>query len=84
MNNDKREHREMKREVKRAGHKHNRNQVKRVLTERPDEAAELGDDFGRHSTAELNGIDHDATRRRPGRPAVREESQARSDPRYAE
>lgn len=64
MNQDKREHRELKREVKRAGHKHNRNVIKRALTERPDEAAELGDDFGRHRSAELNGIDRDATRRR--------------------
>lgn len=84
MNNDKREHRERKREVKRAGHKHNRNQVKRVLTERPDEAAELGDNFGRHSTAELNGIDRDATCRRPVHPSPREGSQSRSDPRPEE
>lgn len=65
MNQDKREHRELKRVVKRAGHKHNRNLVKRALTERPDEADQLADEFGRHRSADLNGIDRDSTRRRP-------------------
>src|SRR4051794_4971573 len=43
MPQEKREHRELKREIKRAGHKHNRNRVKRALTDTPDEAAALED-----------------------------------------
>lgn len=66
-NQEKREHREQKREVKRAGHKHVRNTIKRVLAEDPEEAAFVEDDFGRHRSAEMNGIDQDATRRRDGR-----------------
>lgn len=62
---DKREHRELKREIKRAGHKHRRQQVKRAITESPDEAAHVEESFGRHRSAELNGIDRDSTRRRP-------------------
>ena len=60
----KREHRETKRLVKRAGHKHVRNTVKRVLTEDPDEAAHLEDDFGKHRSVEMNGIDNDLKRKR--------------------
>ena len=61
---EKREHREHKRIVKRAGHKHARNVVKRTLSEDPDEAPFVEDDFGRHLSAEMNGIDRDATRLR--------------------
>ena len=62
MNDDKRRHREEKREVKRASHKHARNKIKRVLTEAPEEADLVGEDFGRHRSEPMNGIDHDATR----------------------
>ena len=64
MNDGKRERRELKRVVKRLGHKHVRNTIKRVLTEDPDEAPHVEDDFGRHRSAELNGIDRDLTRKR--------------------
>ena len=37
---------------------------KRDLRENPEEAAFSEENFGRYSTAELNGIDHDNTRRR--------------------
>jgi hypothetical protein len=64
MKDDKREQRETKRVVKRLGHKRVRNTIKRVLTEDPDEAPHVEDDFGRHRSADLNGIDRDSTRRR--------------------
>lgn len=71
---DKREHRELKREIKRAGHKHRRRQVKRAITETPDEAAHVRESFGRHRSADLNGVDRDATRR------ARDEDQAGNRP----
>ena len=64
MNPVKRRHRELKREIKRAGQKHVRQQIKRVLTECPEEAAEFDGDFGRYRSVELNGIDQDAKRKR--------------------
>ena len=68
IDRDKRDRREAKREIKRAGHKHRRQRAKRALVESPDEAAFLEDSFGRHTSAELNGMDRDATRKR-GEPA---------------
>jgi len=65
MDQEKRRHREMKRIVKRAGNKSRRQQLKRQLADTPEDAANVEPDFGRHSSADLNGIDHDATRRRP-------------------
>lgn len=63
---EKRELRKQKREVKRAGNKHRRAQLKRDLRDRPEEAADSVPDLGRHRSAGLNGIDRDATRRREG------------------
>ena len=34
------------------------------MAEQPGAAADAEFDYGRHSSADLNGIDHDATRRR--------------------
>jgi hypothetical protein len=64
MEPTKREMRQIKREIKRAGSQRRRRQWKRELRENPDDAPYSEDDFGRFSTAELNGIDHDNTRRR--------------------
>ena len=64
MDRLKRELREEKRILKRKGNQRLRRQVRRALAEHPEEATELEPDFGRFRTAELNGIDHDATRRR--------------------
>ncbi len=64
MDQEKRRHRQLKRSLKRAGNKSRRQHLKRQLTEQPDEAADAEFDYGRHSSADLNGIDHDATRRR--------------------
>lgn len=61
---DKRRVRKLKRDLKRAGNKARRQQLKRSLTEAPDDAAAPTYDFGRLSSAGFNGLDRDATRRR--------------------
>jgi hypothetical protein len=66
MDNTKREHRLLKREIKRLGSQRRRRQLKRALMERPDDAPYSEFDFGRYSSASLNGIDHDLTRVRRG------------------
>ena len=65
MDPDKRQLREEKRTVKRAGNKHRRRRLKRELAEDPEGAAYSIPDVGRHRSADLNGQDRDATRR-PG------------------
>ena len=65
MEPTKREQRQTKRELKQAGSQHRRRQWKRELRENPEEAAHSEENFGRYSTAELNGMDRDSTRRRP-------------------
>ena len=69
MNREKRELRQVKRDIKKAGVKRARHQLKRGLVDSPDEAHEDRPDFGRYRSAGLNGIDRDATRKRPGREA---------------
>jgi hypothetical protein len=65
MNDDKkRELRKLKRVIKRAGSKHRRRDLKRQLRENPEEAAFSEENLGRSSSAGLNGLDEDATRRR--------------------
>jgi hypothetical protein len=64
MDQEKRRHRQLKRDVKKAGNRKRRQHLKRELTERPEEAASTEFDYGRDSSAPLNGIDQDATRRR--------------------
>jgi hypothetical protein len=60
----KRELRQQKREIKRAGSQRRRRMLKQELREHPEDAP-LGEfDFGRYSSAPFNGLDHDATRRR--------------------
>ena len=61
---DKRQHRQLKREIKRAGNRKRRRHLQRRLREQPEEAARGDFDFGRNSSAGLNGIDRDSTRRR--------------------
>jgi hypothetical protein len=70
MDPDKREIRQLKRKLKQLGNQRLRRQVRRTLAEDPAAAHEVEPDFGRFRTAELNGYDHDATRRRHLRPAV--------------
>jgi hypothetical protein len=66
MDQDKRRHRELKRSIKRAGKKKVRQQLKRDLAIRPEDAAHSEIDYGRDTSAGLNGIDRDATRRQDG------------------
>jgi hypothetical protein len=67
----KRELRQQKREIKRAGNQRVRRRFKQALRDNPEEAADCQPDLGRCRSAPLNGMDHDATRRRPGDPAGR-------------
>jgi hypothetical protein len=64
MDQDKRRYRQIKRDVKRAGTRKMRRHLKRDLTEDPEDAAYSEFDYGRNSSASLNGNDQDATRRR--------------------
>jgi hypothetical protein len=64
MDQDKRRHRELKRDVKKAGNRKRRRALQRDLIDNPEEAAHSEFDFGRDSSAGLNGVDRDATRRR--------------------
>ncbi len=64
MDRDKRKYRQLKRDVKRAGSKHRRRDLKRQLKDNPDEAAFHEENFGRNTSAGLNGLDRDAARRR--------------------
>lgn len=66
MDKDKRFFRQLKRDIKRAGVKSQRQRLKRRLVEAPDEAAFDEIDYGRRSSAGLNGMDRDATRQRDG------------------
>lgn len=56
--------RELKRAIKKRGNKHRRAALKRGLAENPEEAAEAGEEFGRHRSADWNGQDQDATRKK--------------------
>jgi len=60
----KRELRQLKRDIKREGSQRRRREWKRDLRENPEEAPYSGEDFGRYSSALLNGIDRDQTRHR--------------------
>jgi hypothetical protein len=66
MDPDKRHYRQLKRDIKRAGNRKRRQHLKRDLHENPEEAAHTEFDFGRNSSAGLNGNDQDRTRRRRG------------------
>jgi hypothetical protein len=69
MEPDKREYRKLKRDVKRAGNKRRRQYLKRALVQNPEEAPHNEFDFGGDTSATLNGMDNDATRRRPAKDA---------------
>ncbi len=55
--NDKRELRELKRVIKRAGNKLVRRDAKRAIEETPDAAHEVETSYGRLSSSEYNGLD---------------------------
>lgn len=67
MDKEKRELRLLKRDIKRAGNKHRRRQLKRDLVENPEEAAHSSDNVGRNSSTWLNGLYKDAKRRQRDR-----------------
>jgi hypothetical protein len=67
MDREKRQLRKLKRDLKRAGNKRRRQQLKRELIEHPEDAPFSTVDVGRHRSADFNGLDQDATRRRPPR-----------------
>ena len=64
MDQDKRKIRQLKREIKRAGSKHRRRDLKRQLREAPAEAHFSEENLGRNQSAGLNANDKDATRLR--------------------
>lgn len=66
---DKRMVRKLKSAIKKRGNKHRRAQLKQTLTTNPEEAAHAEEDFGRHSSVGLNGLDNDSTRKRDDEPA---------------
>jgi hypothetical protein len=61
---DKRKLRKLKRDLKRAGSKHRRRDLKRQLAQEPDQAHHDAENLGRYRSVGLNGLDRDATRRR--------------------
>jgi hypothetical protein len=67
MDPDKRQLRKLKRDIKRAGNKRRRQHLKRELAETPEEAPFSEFDFGSDSSATLNKLDNDATRKRPSK-----------------
>ena len=64
MDQDKRQLRKLKREIKKAGNKSRRQHLKRELAENPEEAPHSEYDFGRLTSETLNGLDNDATRKK--------------------
>ena len=68
MDQDTRQFRKLKRDIKRAGSKRRRRHLKRELAENPEEAPYTEFDFGRNTSAGLNGLDRDATRRPSRKP----------------
>jgi hypothetical protein len=64
MDPEKRQLRKLKRDLKRAGGKRRRQELKRDLADNPEEAHRKEFEFGRDSSTGLNGLDRDATRRR--------------------
>jgi hypothetical protein len=67
MDPDKRQFRKLKRDIKRAGNKRRRQHFKRELIDNPEEAPFSEFDFGSDSSQTLNGLDNDATRKRPSK-----------------
>jgi hypothetical protein len=57
MGGEKRELRQLKRELKREGSQRRRRQLKRDLIENPEEAHHSEFSFGRYASADMNGMD---------------------------
>lgn len=63
---DKRKLRDLKRTLKKRGNKHRRAELKKNLTENPEEAAHAEENLGRHRSDTLNKLDNDSTRKKKG------------------
>ena len=75
MNQDqKRELRQLKREIKRKGGKIRRRQLKQGLIDNPDEAQDTVVDFGRFESKAMNGFD-----RQPRREPIKDDSERADD-----
>ena len=68
MDQDKRRLRQLKRTIKQAGNKRRRHELKRALADHPEEAHFDDESLGRDQSADFNGMDKDATRRRSDAP----------------
>lgn len=68
MDQDKRRLRRLKRELKHAGNKKRRGRLKEELRANPEEAHLSEERLGRYRSADFNGLDEDATRRRDDTP----------------
>lgn len=64
MQQDKRQQRKLKREIKQAGNKKRRLQLKNDLRDNPEEAHLSEPTVGKQSSETLNGLDKDPTRLR--------------------
>ncbi len=64
MDQDKRRQRKLKRDIKQAGNRKRRRQLQRDLADNPDDAHLTEPSVGRSTSAFLNGLDNDATRKR--------------------
>ncbi len=64
MDQDKRQLRKLKRDIKHAGNRKRRRQLQRDLTDNPEEAHQNEPTVGKSSSALFNGLDRDATRKR--------------------
>ena len=60
---DKRKLRKLKQVLKRRGSKHRRAELKRTLSESPDDAVHAEENLGRCRSDTLNGLDRVSTRR---------------------
>jgi hypothetical protein len=64
MDREKRQLRKLKRDIKQAGNKKRRQKLKRELRDNPHDAHLSEPTVGKLSSETLNGLDHDATRKR--------------------
>ena len=64
MDQEKRQVRKLKREIKQAGNRKRRAKLKRDLRDNPQEAHLTEPSVGKASSETLNGLDKDATRKR--------------------
>ena len=64
MDREKRQLRQLKRQLKNAGNRRRRRELQRDLDAHPQEAHWSEEQLGRYRSRDLNGIDRDSTRRK--------------------